>query len=244
MWDVRASVRLAAAASATAAAATRLLLSSCLCYTVVDAGFNKGSGQCQLNPMSGSCTPAKPSDCAAIPAANGSDWVWVNTSLWSWSYGCMARIRSELCDMVGKYGCPDDGKNDGHGEYLPRQGSVHGHTKTPEECIALGKQYNYTWVQWSAECYDPSEPDHELAICKADADPAQCAHCAGLPDPGPGTECKMKCQEARFVSRDSNCFAMKTFAAGCVWPGPWCYYEVDTARFTPKCGYLPCIATC
>jgi len=59
----------------------------------------------------------------------------------------------------------------------------------------------------------------------------------GLPDPGPGTECKMKCQEERFVSRDSNCFAMNQFAAGCVWPGPWCYYEVETARFSPKCGY-------
>eukprot|EP01050_Picozoa_sp_SAG11_P018292 SAG11_NODE_2742_length_3021_cov_2.505476_4_plen_157_part_00 len=95
----------------------------------------------QINPMSGACTPAQPSDCAAIPAANGSSWHWTNTSMWSWSYGCLSRIRSEKCDMVAAYACPDDGKSDGHGEYLPRKATgieVPGHTTTPEECIAQG----------------------------------------------------------------------------------------------------------
>ena len=94
----------------------------------------------------------------------------------------MSRIRSEHCDMVGLYGCPDDGKDDGHGEYLPRTGGpgVQGHTDTPEECIAIAQKLNYTWVQWSAECYDPSEPDGILAVCKADADPTKCAHCKGI----------------------------------------------------------------
>eukprot|EP01050_Picozoa_sp_SAG11_P018291 SAG11_NODE_2742_length_3021_cov_2.505476_3_plen_144_part_00 len=43
--------------------------------------------------------------------------------------------------------------------------------------------------------------------------------------------------EERTASRPSNCFAMNQFASGCVWPGPWCYYEVETARFTSKCAY-------
>ena len=131
--------------------------------------WNKASGQCQINPMAGSCTFAQPSDCAAIPVrlrisasriflsshtcvytycweqpANGSNWVWTNTSMWSWSYGCMSRIRSEHCDMVAEFSCPDDGKNDGHGEYLPRKGApgvtVPHHTATPEACIAEGEQ--------------------------------------------------------------------------------------------------------
>lgn len=63
--------------------------------------------------------------------------------MWSWSYGCLSRIRSEHCDMVAEFACPDDGKNDGHGEYLPRKGSpgvtVPGHTATPEACIAMGE---------------------------------------------------------------------------------------------------------
>ena len=43
--------------------------------------------------------------------------------------------------MVAEYACPDDGKSDGHGEYLPRKAAgikVPGHTATPEECIAQG----------------------------------------------------------------------------------------------------------
>ena len=64
--------------------------------------------------------------------------------MWSWSYGCLSRIRSEHCDMVAEFACPDDGKNDGHGEYLPRKGSpgvaVPGHTATPEACIAVGER--------------------------------------------------------------------------------------------------------
>lgn len=61
--------------------------------------------------------------------------------MWSWSYGCFSRIRSEKCDMVKEFACPDDGKDDGNGEYLPRKApgvKVHGHTRTPEECIAQG----------------------------------------------------------------------------------------------------------
>ncbi len=64
--------------------------------------------------------------------------------MWSWSYGCLSRIRSEHCDMVAEFACPDDGKMDGHGEYLPRKGSsgvtVPGHTATPEACIAVGER--------------------------------------------------------------------------------------------------------
>ena len=48
--------------------------------------------------------------------------------------------------MVGKYACPNDGKGDGHGEYLPRKAAgvqVPGHTKTPEECIAHGASEHF-----------------------------------------------------------------------------------------------------
>ena len=44
--------------------------------------------------------------------------------------------------MVAKFACPDDGKSDGHGEYLPRKApgvTVPGHTATPEACIAEGE---------------------------------------------------------------------------------------------------------
>eukprot|EP01051_Picozoa_sp_SAG22_P027993 SAG22_NODE_9657_length_576_cov_1.324948_1_plen_159_part_10 len=96
-------------------------------------------------------------------------------------------------------------------------------------CIAA-RSHNYSFVQWNGECYDPSQPDGLSAECKAEADPTRCNHCAT-------DECKEQCMEERFASRSSNCFAMDKFAAGCVWPGPWCYYEVETARFTPKCAY-------
>ena len=124
--------------------------------------------------------------------------------------------------MVNRYACPDDGRSDGHGEYLPRAGPgvqrPH-HTGTPEECLALARQYNYSFVQWNAECYNSSAPGGVLARCAADADPTRCAHCTT-------DECREQCQEASHAAGASNCFAMNDFATGCVWPGPWCYYQV------------------
>ena len=124
--------------------------------------------------------------------------------------------------MVNRYACPDDGRSDGHGEYLPRAGPgvqwPH-HTDTPEDCVALARQYNYSFVQWNAECYNSSAPGGVLARCAADADPTRCAHCTT-------DECREQCQEASHAAGASNCFAMNDFATGCVWPGPWCYYQV------------------
>jgi hypothetical protein len=57
--------------------------------------WNKASGQCQINPMAGSCTFAQPSDCAAIPVRlrNSASQIFLSSHTCVYTYGIVGSSR-------------------------------------------------------------------------------------------------------------------------------------------------------